>query len=141
MLVVSVSLIFSRSPFLQAMARAAFVVAFSVATTGCGNVVYSYRAYDATSRIEEARKAGAERSALYEYTLAEEHLKKAKTEAAEADYGDASELADLAREYAQRATDKAKYRTANQTKPHEGSDDTTHLSERASFSISAGEQK
>jgi hypothetical protein len=137
----SESLNFRRSPFRQRTVRVALLIAISIATTGCGNVIYSYRAYDATSRIEEARKAGAERSALYEYTLAEEHLKKAKTEAAEADYGDASELANRASEFAQRAIDKAKYRTANPPKPNESLEDSTHLSERASFSTSAGEQK
>lgn len=76
---------------------------------GCGNVLYTYRASSASSKLEEARQAGAEKSALYEYTLARAHLDKAMSEAAEADYGDAYELAELADGYAERAIAKAKY--------------------------------
>jgi hypothetical protein len=80
----------------------------SVTLGGCGNVLYTARANDASSRIEEARLAGAEERALYEYTLAKQHLAKAMTEASEADYGDAYELAGLARDYAEQALEKTK---------------------------------
>lgn len=75
---------------------------------GCGNILYTYRANSASTRLEEARQAGAEKTALYEYTLAREHLDKAMSEAAEADYGDAYELAELADGYAERAAAKAR---------------------------------
>lgn len=77
---------------------------------GCGNVLYSVSASRASSKLEEARIAGAEKSTLYEYTLAQEHLNKAMSEASEADYGDAYELAQLANEYATRALHKARLR-------------------------------
>lgn len=76
------------------------VLGLGLLLPGCGNVVYTYRANGAASTLEAARQAGAEQTALYEYTLASEHLKKAMSEASEADYGDASELARLADEYA-----------------------------------------
>lgn len=82
--------------------------------SGCGNVLYTYRANSASSRIEEAKAAGAEKTATYEFTLAQEHLRKSMSEASEADYGDATELAGLASEYAQQAIDKAKYRTTKE---------------------------
>jgi hypothetical protein len=112
----------------------------TVMLSGCGNTIYTYRAYGAADKIEEARKAGAEQSATYEYTLAQEHLRKAKSEAAEADYGDACELANAANDYAQRAIDKAKYRGSK------GSQKPTATTEadgaaNASLSISVGDQK
>ncbi|HMA94837.1 MAG TPA: DUF4398 domain-containing protein [Polyangiaceae bacterium] len=77
---------------------------------GCGNVLYSYRANGAASTLEQAQKAGAERTALYEYTLASEYLRKAMSEASEADYGDACELAQQADGYAELALKKARWR-------------------------------
>lgn len=81
---------------------------FGLSLSGCGNVLYTARANAASARLEQARQAGAEERALYEYTLAREHLAKAMTEASEADYGDAYELAGLAREYADQALEKTK---------------------------------
>jgi hypothetical protein len=83
---------------------------------GCGNVLYTYRANGASSKLEAARQAGAEKTALYEYTLAQEHLSKAMSEASEADYGDAAELAQLADEYAAQAVEKARLRMRAQPK-------------------------
>ncbi len=90
---------------------------------GCGNVIYTYRANGASSKLEEARQAGAEKTALYEYTLAQEHLNKAMSEASEADYGDAAELAQLANEYAEQAADKARLRMRAQPRLIETSAD------------------
>jgi hypothetical protein len=114
-----------------------FVVPLTL--TGCGNMIYSYRANDATSRIEEARKAGAEKSALYEYTLAQEHLRKAQSEAAEADYGDAAELAALANDYAERALEKAKFRSTDV--PPSAASSRANSTENASFSVNVGGAK
>lgn len=80
------------------------------ALPGCGNALYAVSASRAASKLEEARQLGAERTTPYEYTLAQEHLNKAMTEASEADYGDAFELARLANEYATQAVDKARLR-------------------------------
>lgn len=86
------------------------VVCLGLMLPGCGNVLYTVSASRASGKLEEARLAGAEKSTLYEYTLAQEHLNKAMSEASEADYGDAYELAQLANEYATQALNKARLR-------------------------------
>jgi hypothetical protein len=77
-----------------------------VCGTGCGNSLYAMRANAAAIKLEEARSMGAQQRAPYEYTLAEEHLNKAMSEAAEADYGDAFNLANSAYDYADRAVER-----------------------------------
>ncbi|HKO48452.1 MAG TPA: hypothetical protein VJV79_12045 [Polyangiaceae bacterium] len=67
---------------------------------GCGNTLYSIQANSAAGKLEEARELGAEQAAPYQYFYAKEHLKKAQTEAAEADYSDAVDLAEASEEYA-----------------------------------------
>jgi hypothetical protein len=61
------------------------------------------QANSAASKLEEAQALGAEQYAPYEYFYAKEHLAKAQSEAAEADYGDAIDLADVSEEYAEKA--------------------------------------
>ncbi len=68
--------------------------------------LYALRVNAAASKVEEARNAGAEQRAPYEYTLAKEHLDKAMSEAAEADYGDAFTLANAAYDYADQAVQR-----------------------------------
>ena len=75
----------------------------ALAIVGCGNTLYSIQANSASGKLEEARELGAEQSAPYEYFSAKEHLKKAQTEAAEADYSDAVDLAHASEEYAVQA--------------------------------------
>jgi len=70
---------------------------------GCGNAVYAIQATTASRNLEQAREVGAETLAPYEFFYAEEHLKKAQAEAAEADYGDARILAHESNEYSKRA--------------------------------------
>jgi hypothetical protein len=70
---------------------------------GCGNVLYAVESSSAAKRLEEARELGAEEYAAYEYYMAREHLEKAKLEAAEADYGDATRLSGAAEKYASKA--------------------------------------
>lgn len=74
-----------------------------VAGSGCGNTLYAVSANSASSKVEEARELGAEQYATYEYFLATEHLQKAQTEASEADYSDATNLAEKAEEHAEKA--------------------------------------
>jgi hypothetical protein len=86
--------------------RRAVLVALSLSVvmlTGCGNTLYAVQANSASSRLEEARKLGAELYAPYDYFYAKEHLKKAQSEASEADYSDAIDLAEASKEYAERA--------------------------------------
>lgn len=71
--------------------------------TGCGNALYAVQVNAASSKLEEARELGAERYAPYEYWFAYEHIEKAQSEASEADYGDAANLAAVAEEYADKA--------------------------------------
>ncbi len=74
-----------------------------VTMTGCGNALYAVQANSAASKLEEAQALGAEQYAPYEYFYAKEHLAKAQSEAAEADYGDAIDLANASEEYAEKA--------------------------------------
>ncbi len=76
---------------------------FACTLTGCGNTLYAIQASSASSKFAEARELGAEQYAPYEYYMAKEHLEKARTEAAEADYGDAVELSEDAEKYADKA--------------------------------------
>jgi hypothetical protein len=80
----------------------------AITLAGCGNMLYAINANAASRRLEEARKLGAERLAPYEYYYAREHLLEAQSEAAEADYGDAAELASVSEEYAVRAVEAAR---------------------------------
>lgn len=70
---------------------------------GCGGTLYAVSSLGASSKLEQAQALGAERYAPYEYTFAQEHLRKAAEEAAMADYGDAIKLSDTAEEYAEKA--------------------------------------
>jgi len=81
-------------------------VAFAV--TGCGNMIYAVNVNAAANKLEEAKELGAEQWAPYEYYYAKEHMLKAQSEAAEADYGDAAELASVSEEYAIKAIRIAK---------------------------------
>jgi Domain of unknown function (DUF4398) len=74
-----------------------------VSASGCGNTLYAVAANSASAKVEEARELGAEQYATYEFFLATEHLHKAQTEASEADYSDAANLAEKAEEHADKA--------------------------------------
>lgn len=77
----------------------------AAALAGCGSVYSTVSVNAAQARLEQARAAGAEQAAPYEYTFAREHLRKAQLEAAEASYSDAAAYADTAELYAQKAID------------------------------------
>jgi hypothetical protein len=79
----------------------AFLVGW--ASIGCGNTLYVFRVNAASNKLEEAKELGAEKLAPYEYYTAVEHLNKARMEAAEADYSDAIEFAEIAEEHAEKA--------------------------------------
>jgi hypothetical protein len=70
---------------------------------GCGNTIYAIQVNAASGKVEEAHELGAEQYAPYEYYYAKEHLEKAQSEAAEADYSDAVDLAEASEEYADKA--------------------------------------
>jgi hypothetical protein len=79
----------------------------ALALSGCGGAVYAVRSGKVSSELELAQRAGAAESAPYEYYFAAEHLRKARSEAAESDYGDALSLLDEAEEYTRRARERA----------------------------------
>lgn len=81
----------------------ALLVGLLAPSLGCGNTLYAISSGSASSKLEEARELNAEQYAPYEFHLAQEHLTKAKSEAAEADYSDALNLAEAAEGYADRA--------------------------------------
>lgn len=76
--------------------------------TGCVGTVYAVKANSAASNLEEARTLGADKSAEYEYWRAKAYLDKASEEAAEAEYGDAIDFADIADEAAEKAVTLAR---------------------------------
>ena len=63
----------------------------------------TYQLLSAANVVEQAREAGAEEYAVYEYTMAERYLEKAYEETGHADYKIAVELARTSEEWAQQA--------------------------------------
>ena len=76
---------------------------------GCGNAIYAAHITQASEELARAEQLGAEARAPYEYHYALEHLRKARSEAMEADYGDAIALARVAHDYASRAVQVAQH--------------------------------
>ena len=81
----------------------ALSVGLVMTASGCGNALYAISANSASTKVEEARELGAEQYATYDFYLATEHLQKAQTEASEADYSDAANLAEQAEAHADKA--------------------------------------
>lgn len=79
------------------------LLALCLLTAGCGNTLYAFQVGSASSKVVEAQELGAEKLAPYEYYYAKEHLEKAREEAANADYGDAIDLAEVSEEFADKA--------------------------------------
>lgn len=70
---------------------------------GCGHTVFVIQVGSASNKLEEARELGAEKLATYEFYYASEHLRKARAEAAEADYSDAIDFAEISEQFAEKA--------------------------------------
>src|SRR6186713_2076241 len=83
------------------------VVAGCLSWTGCGNAIYAVRIARAADELARAEQLDAAARAPYEYHYALEHLRKARTEALEADYSSAISLAEVAFDYASRAIQRA----------------------------------
>jgi len=98
----------SHSRHRPSLSNPVCIVLLALAATGCGNTIYAIQANAASSKIEEARELQAEKYAPYEYYYAREHMDKAQTEASEADYSDAINLAETAEEYADKAINLAR---------------------------------
>jgi len=84
-------------------------LALGAGALGCGNALYAARVTQASEEVARAEQLGAATRAPYEYYFAQEHLRKARTEATEADYGDAIALAEAAYDYASRAVQLAQH--------------------------------
>ena len=83
---------------------------FAAVFVACGPVAYTVSVVPATRAVEQAREADASEHAPYEFHYAEEHLEKAREEAAEASYGDARRYAATAEEFGTKARDLARRR-------------------------------
>jgi hypothetical protein len=97
-----------RVPKAAVVARSIALLATLWPTSGCVGSLYALRATSAAGKLEEARTLKAHELAEYEYWFAYEHLEKAAEEAAQAEYGDALEYANIADDYAARAIDLAR---------------------------------
>ena len=78
--------------------------------SACGPVMYSMNIRPAAHALEEAREAGAEEHAPYEYYYGLAHLEKAREEFGQGWYQDATECAEVAEEYGVLARDLARRR-------------------------------
>ena len=74
---------------------------------GCGPLVSGGRIIQADIRLSEAKTAGAKTSALYEYTIAEEYLKKSREEHAYSEFWTSRKYADYAILFGEKARVKA----------------------------------
>ena len=86
-----------------AVARHLLLVAVVAGAGACGNTLYAIRISQASDAVARAEQLEAPVRAPYEYHFALEHLRKARSEATEADFGDAERLAETALDYARRA--------------------------------------
>jgi hypothetical protein len=102
------------------IAASSLGIALFCGALGCGNAIYAARITQASQELARAEQLGAEARAPYEYHYALEHLRKARSEAMEADYGDAIELAQIAYDYASRAVQVAQHVEPVQTTPPAG---------------------
>ena len=90
-----------------------------LASVGCGNALYAARITQASDELARAEQLDAAARAPYEYNYALEHLRKARTEALEADYSAAISLAEVAYDYASRAVQQAQRVAPNVLAPKE----------------------
>jgi hypothetical protein len=75
----------------------------ALASSGCVGTIYAVKANSAASKLEQAKTLGADQNAEYEYFYAKAYLTKAMEEAAQAEYGDAIDFANVAEDYADKA--------------------------------------
>jgi hypothetical protein len=82
--------------------------ALGIVVSGCGNTLYLVQVNQAEEDLQEAKELGAERYAPNEFYSAEARLAEAKEQAAQAEYGNASQLSDEASILAESAVVKSK---------------------------------
>lgn len=82
-------------------------IALGLGLAGCGPIVSGVQTIKANVMLSAAETAGAPKTAVYEYTIAEEYLKKSREEHAYSDFAAAQDYADKALDYATKALEKA----------------------------------
>jgi hypothetical protein len=73
----------------------------------CGPILSTYLIINAQAELDGASAAEAPKYALYEYTMSEQYIHKAREEQGYADYGPAIDYAFKAEEMAKKATEKS----------------------------------
>lgn len=87
--------------------RAAFFLVVAVLLSGCSSLTTAVSVRSAQVRLEQAREAGAEEVAPFEYYYAREHWLQAQREAANSSHSDAATYASTAETWARKALDIA----------------------------------
>ena len=96
----------ARALYARAVARRwlrAATSALLLIEVGCGHPLYIARAAQASAELTRAEQLDAAERAPYEYYYALEHLRQARSEGLDADYAEATALAQVAFDYASRA--------------------------------------
>lgn len=87
--------------------RNPFALMVLAALMACGPIRSTKGLVDADVELEAARAAGAEKTAVYEYTSAEAYLHEARVQSGQAQFEAAEDFADKAIKFAQEAKKKA----------------------------------
>ena len=102
-----------RATFARLVASAIVLAVCAFAAAGCGPVGYLQQVHRlATDAVAEAKRAGAEAAAPYEYTSAVAYLAKAREEGDRAEYQSAIEFGRRAEAFAVQASAIARRRQA-----------------------------
>ncbi len=92
------------------MRRALLVAVIGALATACGPIGYVVAINGAAEAVEAAQTVDAAHYAPYEFNFARAHLDKAREFAAEAEYQNAMDMAEVAETYGTRARDLARRR-------------------------------
>jgi hypothetical protein len=93
------------------------VATMAVVAAGCGGMYHTVAMVGANSAFEEARLAGAEKWAPYEFYRAQEYLAKSREEAGYSDFESAIHFAKVSKEAAKKALEKASMHKGSSVAP------------------------
>ena len=96
---------------------AGLILALSLPLSGCGAIMSTYLILVASSELDGAEAAEAQKFAPYEYTAAQQYLQKAREEQGYADFGAAIEYAFKAQELAEKGRERAEKVKRDQQPP------------------------
>jgi hypothetical protein len=99
------------------MKRLLVCLGMMFALTGCGPIVSGVQIVNANIALSAAATAGAKQDAVYEYTAAQEYLRKAREENAYSDFWAARIYADKALDLALKARKRAEIAAATRRGP------------------------